>query len=105
SAVESAARGSENRPAASRGTRRVARISLTVPDPVASHRIVLFVRPRCIAAPPYVAMKCSVTSESGQPTPSPMTIGALTPLMFPMSLSTGWNDAQYAAGEAVGAGT
>src|SRR3989454_6225285 len=30
-------------------------------------------------APPYVAMKCSVTSDSGQPTPSPLIIGVFTP--------------------------
>ena len=28
-------------------------------------------------APPYVSMKCSTTSESGQPTPSPAMSGGL----------------------------
>ena len=32
-------------------------------------------------APPYVAMKCSVTSDSGQPTPSPLIIGFFTPVI------------------------
>ena len=36
-------------------------------------------------APPYVAMKCSVTSDRGHPTPSPLTIGFVIVEMFLMS--------------------
>src|SRR2546428_13568200 len=47
-----------------------------------------------MAAPPYVSMNPSVTSDRGQPTPSPLRIGALTPEVFLMSHRSWLNPAQ-----------
>src|SRR2546422_8153893 len=47
-----------------------------------------------MAAPPYVSMNPSVTSDRGQPTPSPLRIGALTPEGFLMSHRSWLNPAQ-----------
>src|SRR5713226_3417272 len=58
------------------------------------HESVRFARARCMAAPPYVSMKPSVTSDSGQPTPSPLRIGRVTPEVFLMSQRSWPNAAQ-----------
>src|SRR5438445_684296 len=73
--------GSLKQPPARRGTSRSAKTARTS---VSVQRLVPLVRARCMLAPPYVAMKCSVTSERGQPTLSPLTMGVRMPLIFEM---------------------
>src|SRR2546427_4071834 len=73
------------------GTRQFWKTACTL---ASVHESVRFVRARCMAAAPYVSMNPSVTSDRGQPTPSPLRIGALTPEVFLMSHRSWLNPAQ-----------
>src|SRR5207245_9227185 len=64
--------GSLKQPPARRGTSRSAKTARTS---VSVQRLVPLFRARCMLAPPYVAMKCSVTSERDQQTRSTLTVG------------------------------
>src|SRR5205823_15091317 len=77
-AVESHFSGGLKSLAAKRGTILFAKMSCTA---VLVHISVPAVKFRCMLAPPYVAMKCSVMSDKGQPSVSPLTMGFTIPEM------------------------